>query len=159
MANDTGLRVGQAAPFFTLPDAAGGDFSLEGLRGKWVVLYFYPKDNTSGCTREAVEFTAALPAFEGQGAVVVGVSPDSAASHARFAEQHGLGVRLLSDPDHVALEAYGAWRLKKNYGREFMGVVRSTFLIAPDGTLAALWDKVKVNGHVDAVLARLAELQ
>ena len=126
-----------------------------------VTIYFVPqppKDNTSGCTTEAIDFTAAKAQFEEEGAVIFGTSPDSQKSHCNFTSKHELGITLLSDPEHKVLEDYGAWQKKKMYGREYMGVVRSTFLIDPLGKLAHVWPKVKVKGHVDEVLAKLREL-
>jgi peroxiredoxin Q/BCP len=131
---------------------------LKDYLGKWLVLYFYPRDNTSGCTREAVDFTAALPLLQDLGASVVGVSRDSPASHRKFAEKHGLTVTLASDQDHKVTEAYGAWALKKMYGKESFGTVRSTFLIDPQGKVAHIWKKVSVKGHADAVAKRLKDL-
>ncbi|RMF59285.1 MAG: thioredoxin-dependent thiol peroxidase [Calditrichaeota bacterium] len=153
------LKIGDQAPQFTLPDASETPVSLEDFRGKWVILYFYPKDNTSGCTLEALDFTAALPEFEKLNAVVIGVSPDSCKSHQNFMQKHQLKVLLLSDTEHQVLEAYGAWQLKRMYGREYMGVVRSTFLIDPEGVIRHMWNKVKVKGHVEEVLQKLKELQ
>jgi thioredoxin-dependent peroxiredoxin len=146
------IKGGDIAPEFCLPDSDKREVCIGAYRGKWVVLYFYPKDNTSGCTREAVDFTNALKTLKKLGAEVLGVSPDSLASHEKFAEKHGLGVKLLSDPDHTVMEAYGVWALKKIYGREGYGVIRSTFLIDPDGYIAHLWRSVKVKGHVDEVI-------
>ncbi len=151
--------VGEPAPDFCLPNQDEETVCLRDLRGKWVVLYFYPKDNTSGCTREAVDFTQHLEAFEARGAVVLGVSPDSVKSHRNFRSKHDLRVTLLSDPEHKVLEAYGAWQLKRMYGREYWGVVRSTYLIDPEGKIAWVWPKVKVAGHVEEVLNKLRELQ
>ena len=153
------LNVGDNAPAFSLPDATEREVALEQFRGQWVVLYFYPKDNTSGCTTEALDFTAALPQFEQHNAVVIGISPDSCKSHQNFINKHQLKVLLLSDTDHKVLEAYGAWQLKRMYGREYMGVVRSTYLIDPQGTIRRIWPKVKVKGHVEEVLKTLVELQ
>jgi enoyl-CoA hydratase len=127
------IEVGKKAPAFTLPDETGEKVSLKDLQGDWVVLYFYPRDDTPGCTTEACEFTANLRSFEKLGARVLGVSPDSPQSHARFIEKHQLGIRLLSDADHAVMEKYGAWGLKKNYGKEYEGVIRSTVLIDPEG--------------------------
>ncbi len=152
------LKAGDLAPEFCLPDADEKEVCLKDFRGKWVVLYFYPKDNTSGCTREAIDFTEHLEEIEKLGAVVLGVSPDSTKSHVKFREKHNLKVTLLSDPEHKVLEMYGVWQLKKMYGREYYGVVRSTFLIDPDGKIAHIWRKVKVKGHVDDVINRLKEL-
>ncbi len=156
------VEVGDAAPVFCLPGASNQEIQeicLESYLGKWLVLYFYPKDNTSGCTREAMDFTAALPQPHELGAEVVGISRDSPASHGKFAEKHGLKVLLLSDQDHKVTEAYGAWALKKMYGKESFGVVRSTFLIDPKGRIARIWRKVKVEGHADIVTKTLRELR
>jgi peroxiredoxin Q/BCP len=152
------VEVGDTAPEFCLPGGDEQEICLKSYQGKWLVLYFYPKDNTSGCTREAVDFTAALPALRDLGAEVVGISRDSPASHRKFAEKHGLGVKLASDQDHKVTEAYGAWALKKMYGKENYGVVRSTFLINPQGKIARIWRKVAVKGHVDAVIKSLQDL-
>lgn len=151
-------EVGDPAPSFCLPDSDGGDVCLEDFKGRWVVLYFYPKDNTSGCTREALDFTCMLKEFESLGATVLGVSPDSVESHRRFMAKHGLKVRLLSDPEKKVIKAYGVWGLKRMGGRRYYGVVRSTFLIDPQGRIAHAWRNVKVKGHVEEVLARLREL-
>jgi peroxiredoxin Q/BCP len=155
----TEAKLDRAAPAFCLLDKDKERTCLSDLRGKWVVLYFYPRDNTSGCTLEALDFTAARSEFEGLGAAIVGISPDSPESHCRFTDKHGLGITLLSDVDHGVMERYGVWRLKKMYGRESSGVVRSTFLVDPDGVLRREWRKVKVRGHVEAVKAALIELQ
>ena len=151
--------TGAPAPDFTLSDQGGRPVRLADLAGSWVVLYFYPKDDTPGCTTEACEFTDAIAEFERLDAVVLGCSPDSPASHARFAARHGLRLRLLSDPDHEVMERYGAWGEKTMYGRTSMGVVRSTVLIDPRGTVAHHWPNVKAAGHAAAVRARLAELR
>lgn len=153
------VEVGDIAPPFCLPGGDEQEFCLKDFLGKWLVLYFYPRDNTSGCTREAVDFTAALPALRDLGAEVLGVSRDSPASHQRFTKKHGLGVKLASDPDHKVTEAYGAWALKRMYGKESYGVVRSTFLIDPQGKVARIWRKVAVKGHADAVIKALQELK
>jgi len=155
----TELNIGNKAPEFCLPDAEKGQVCLKDHRGKWVVLYFYPKDNTKGCTMEALEFTAAEDDFNARGAVVIGVSPDSPESHTKFIEKHELSITLLSDTDKEILTGYGVWQKKKMYGREYMGVVRSTFLIDPEGKIAYIWPKVKVAGHADAVMEKLVELQ
>jgi peroxiredoxin Q/BCP len=160
-------NVGDNAPAFSLPDENGNPVSLGDFAGKWLVLYFYPKDNTSGCTKEARDFTERLQTFSELNAVVIGVSRDSAETHRRFIEKHELGISLLSDPEHRVHKAYGAWGLKKNYGKETMGVIRSTFLISPEGKIAAKWEKVKVRvkrksgevKHADIVAKKLAELQ
>ncbi|MFQ5584024.1 MAG: thioredoxin-dependent thiol peroxidase [Calditrichia bacterium] len=159
MANEIKLKTGDVAPKFTLKDTYENDVSLGDFRGKWVVLYFYPKDNTSGCTTEALDFTARIKEFEKLNAVILGVSPDSCKSHQNFTSKHGLKVTLLSDPERKVLQAYGAWGKKKQYGREYMGVIRSTVLIDPDGKVVEIWPKVKVKDHAEAVKNRLQELQ
>jgi peroxiredoxin Q/BCP len=152
------VKVGDAAPEFCLPASDEQEVCLNSYHGKWVVLYFYPKDNTSGCTREAMDFTAALDELHALSADVQGISRDSPQSHRKFAMKHGLKVKLLSDSDHKVAEAYGAWALKKMYGREEYGVIRSTFLIDPDGYIAHIWQPVKVDGHVEAVIKVLEDL-
>lgn len=152
------LAAGGSAPDFTLKDKDGKPVSLSDFRGKWVALYFYPKDNTSGCTTEAKDFSALLPAFEKEDATIIGISADSESSHARFAAKHDLTVTLLSDPDHKALEAYGVWQKKKMAGREYMGIVRTTFLIDPKGIIREVWDKVKVKAHAETVHQALCQL-
>ncbi len=153
------LEVGDSATNFCLADEAGDEHCLDNFKGKWVVLYFYPKDNTSGCTLEAKDFSSVVTDFEKLNTEIIGVSPDSTKSHQNFISKHNLKVRLLSDPEHKTLEKYGAWQKKKLYGREFMGVVRSTYLINPEGKIEYVWPKVKVKGHVDAVKEKLTELQ
>jgi peroxiredoxin Q/BCP len=151
------LAVGDAAPDFTLPGDTG-EISLSALKGKTVVLYFYPKDDTSGCTKEAQEFTAAADDFAKLGAVVIGASKDSAASHAKFRAKYGLAPLLASDKDSDVIERYGAWVEKSMYGRSYMGVDRSTYLIDKTGVLRQIWRKVKVPGHVAAVLEAVKAL-
>jgi peroxiredoxin Q/BCP len=153
------IQIGDQAPDFCLEDPGKGEICLKDLMGKWVVLYFYPKDNTKGCTLEALEFTAAEEDFEAKNTVILGVSADSLKSHKRFKEKHNLSITLLSDTEKKALQAYGAWQLKKMYGREYMGIVRSTFLIDPEGKIAHIWPKVRVAGHVEDVMERLLKLQ
>ena len=153
------IETGKPAPDFTLPDQDGEPVHLVDLRGRWVVLYFYPKDDTPGCTIEACEFTAGIESFEGLDAAVLGCSPDSPESHRDFIAKHDLDVRLLSDPDHETIERYGAWGEVNIYGRMYPGVVRSTVLIDPEGRVAHHWPKVRVQGHVDAVRERLEELR
>jgi len=153
------LKIKDEAPEFSLPDNNNKNTSLKEFKGKWVVLYFYPKDNTPGCTLEAKEFTDKIKEFEKRNAVVIGISPDSPKSHCNFIEKHNLSVKLLSDEKHSVLEKYGVWQLKKRYGREYYGVERSTFLIDPEGKIAYLWKSVNVNGHVEEVLAKLQQLQ
>ncbi len=145
------LKIGDKAPLFSLPDKDGNLISLEDFKGKKVVLYFYPRDNTPGCTKEAEGFTEMVGDFEKKGAVILGISPDSEKSHARFIEKKNLKITLLSDKNHEVLESYGVWRPKKMMGREFLGVVRSTFLINEDGFVEKIWDKVRVKGHVEDV--------
>ena len=152
------LKPGDQAPQFSLMNHQGQTVSLHDFTGQWVVLYFYPKDNTPGCTREAIGFTQELREFEKRSAVILGCSPDSPESHCGFIEKQSLKITLLSDPNHDVLKRYGAWGQKQNYGREYEGVIRSTFLIDPKGKLAALWSSVKVDGHVEAVLGTLNEL-
>jgi peroxiredoxin Q/BCP len=153
------LKIGDSAPDVCLPNQDGEEVCLKDYKGKWVVLYFYPKDNTSGCTIEAKDFTASNNDFKEIGAVVLGVSPDSTNSHQKFITKHSLGINLLSDQEHKTLENYGAWGKKKMYGREFFGVVRSTYLINPKGKIEHVWSKVKVKDHVDDVLGKLKELK
>ena len=155
----TSIETGAVAPGFCLPDQKGEKVCLESLKGSWVVLYFYPKDNTKGCTLEAIDFTMNKDRIEGMGATVLGVSPDSVESHQGFCDKHGLTITLLSDPGHGVLKEYGVWQLKMMYGREFLGVVRSTFLLDPEGRIAHAWKSVKVADHVEEVIEKLAELQ
>jgi peroxiredoxin Q/BCP len=149
----TELSPGQDAPQFELPRDGGGKLTLSALRGKAVVLYFYPKDDTSGCTAEAIDFSAFKPDFEKAGAVVIGMSPDSAKKHDKFKAKHGLLIDLVADEERKAIEAYGVWAEKSMYGRKYMGVERTTFLIDRDGKIARIWPKVKVPGHAAEVLA------
>lgn len=152
---DTKLEIGKKAPDFTLPDKDGNPVSLTDFRGKKVVLYFYPKDNTPGCTRQACAFAAAYDGFREKNAVVIGVSRDSAASHGKFAEKYGLPFLLLSDPELTAIKAYGVWQEKKNYGKVSMGVVRTTFLIDENGMLEKIMRKVKPDTNAAEILAEL----
>lgn len=153
------IEPGEKAPDFTLPDQNGEPVQLADLSGSWVVLYFYPKDDTPGCTQEACEFTEGIEAFEDLDAVVLGCSPDSPESHREFIARYDLGVRLLSDPDHRVMEAYGAWGEKTMYGRTTEGVIRSTVLIDPDGRVAHHWRRVRAAGHAEKVRERLGELR
>ncbi len=152
------LTVGKKAPAFTLPDENGDPVKLGTLAGQWVVLYFYPKDDTPGCTVEACEFTSGLKGFEKLDATVLGCSRDSAESHRKFIAKHKLKIKLLSDPEHAVMEKYGAWGEKNNYGKKTMGVIRSTTLIDPEGRVAYHWPNVKAAGHAEAVRAKLNEL-
>ena len=144
--------AGSKAPAFDLPTDGGGKLSLKALKGKKVVLYFYPKDDTSGCTREAIDFNGLKADFEKVGAVVVGVSPDSTTSHDKFKKKHGLDFALIADEEKSMLEAYGVWVEKSMYGRKYMGVERTTLLIDAGGKVARVWSKVKVPGHAQEVL-------
>lgn len=146
------IEVGQIAPDFTLEASHNQTVSLSDLRGKNVVLYFYPKDMTPGCTTEACDFRDYHPEFGKLNAVVLGISPDDVKSHDRFTAKHELPFPLLADPDHKVAEAYGVWVLKKMYGREYMGIERTTFVIDAEGKVARVWNKVKVKGHVQEVL-------
>ncbi len=153
------LNVGDVVPDFCLPNQDEEEICLRDIKGRWIVLYFYPKDNTPGCTTEACDFTAALPDFEGLNATILGVSPDSPKKHRNFIEKKDLKITLLADEEKEVCQLFGVWQLKKNYGREYMGVVRSTFIIDPEGKVAAKWENVRVKGHVEAVKEKLAELQ
>lgn len=153
-----GIEKGEVAPQFDLPRDGGGNVSLAALAGKKVVLYFYPRDDTKGCTTQALDFTALSQDFEETGAIVVGLSPDPVAKHDKFIAKHSLGVILASDEKHAVLDAYGVWKEKSMYGRKFMGVERSTFLIGGDGKIARVWRKVKVAGHANAVLDAAKQL-
>jgi peroxiredoxin Q/BCP len=146
------LEAGDTAPDFSLQDADGATVSLADLAGSTTVLYFYPKDDTTGCTAEACEFRDLAPDYEAAGARVIGVSPDPVASHAKFRDKYGLSFTLLSDPDHELAEAYGVWVEKTKYGRTYMGVERSTFVIGPDGRLAQALYKVRPKGHAASIL-------
>lgn len=146
------LEIGQAAPDFTLPRDGGGTVSLTDFRGRNVVLYFYPKDDTPGCTKEAIGFTERMADFKAANTTVIGVSKDTVAKHEKFRDKHKLGIILASDEDGAVCEAYGVWVEKSLYGRQYMGIERSTFLIDGEGRLAQIWRKVKVAGHSDAVL-------
>ncbi len=148
----------EKAKNFCLPDKDGKMHCLEDFKGKWVVLYFYPKDNTSGCTREAKDFSQLKEEFEKLGAVIIGISKDSPKSHQKFVEKHSLSILLLSDENHKVIEDYQAWGKKKMYGREYFGVIRSTFLIDPDGNIVKAWRNVKVKDHANEVLKTLKEL-
>lgn len=150
------LSIGDKAPPFTLPADGGEKVSLKDLLGKPVVLYFYPKDDTSGCTREAIDFTGLLPKFRRKGAAIVGISKDTVAAHDKFKTKHKLGIVLGSDVDGKVVESYGCWVEKSLYGRKYMGIERATFLIDPKGKISRIWRKVKVPGHAEEVLAALS---
>jgi peroxiredoxin Q/BCP len=165
------LQVGDNAPEFCNPNQDNVEICLRDLKGKWIVLYFYPKDNTPGCTNEACDFTAREAEFDDMDAVILGVSPDSPKKHQNFIAKQNLSITLLADEEKSLCEAYGVWQMKKNYGREYMGVVRSTFIIDPEGKIAAVWENVKVRQkrkkqgetietfHADVVKEKLRELQ
>jgi len=150
------LNLGDLAPDFSLPDAEGNLVSLQDLRGKRVVLYFYPRDNTPGCTKEACSFRDAYPQFQSKDVVILGVSTDNAKSHGKFAQKHNLPFPLLVDEDGQVASAYGSYGLKKFMGKEYMGITRSTFIISPDGELEKIYRKVKPGDHGEEVLADLA---
>jgi peroxiredoxin Q/BCP len=152
------VKEGDKAPAFTLPRDGGDTVKLSQFKGKTVVVYFYPKDDTSGCTKEAVGFSEMIGAFREAGAEVIGISPDSVKSHDKFRDKHELKVILLADEEKQAIEAYGVWAEKKMYGKSYMGVERSTFLIGPDGKIKRAWRGVKVPGHVDEVLEAVKSL-
>ena len=149
------LKPGDPAPDFRLPADSGNSVSLGDYRGRKLVLYFYPRDDTPGCTTEAQAFRDAVDEFDGAGAAILGVSPDTPAKHDRFKAKHGLPFALGSDEDHSAAETYGVWVEKRMYGRVYMGIERSTFLIDEDGRIARIWRKVRVKGHAQAVLDAL----
>ena len=152
------LTIGTKAPAFNLPRDGGGTVSLSDFAGKPVVLFFYPKDDTTGCTAESVAFTALADDFAKIGAVVIGLSPDSVKSHDKFVKKHNLAVPLASDEEKTVLQAYGVWKEKSMYGKTYMGVERTTVLVGADGAIAQVWNKVKVPGHADVVLAAVKAL-
>jgi peroxiredoxin Q/BCP len=151
------LAAGDRAPAFTLPDQDGTKVSLAGLAGSPVVVYFYPADDTPGCTKEACQFNDNLRAFSRAGVTVLGISPDDAESHREFRAKYELSFPLLSDPGHKVMERYGAWGEKTLYGKKTVGVIRSTFLIGPDGKVARAWYNVRADGHAEKVLAGLKD--
>ncbi|HPD93048.1 MAG: thioredoxin-dependent thiol peroxidase [Rhodobacter sp.] len=152
------MQTGDSAPDFTAPTHDGSLLTLSALRGAPVVVYFYPKDDTPGCTTEAQDFTALGAAFAEAGARVIGVSKDTVAKHGKFAQKHGLGVTLVSDADSDICERYGVWGEKSNYGRTYMGITRTTVLIDAEGKVARIWPKVRVAGHAQAVLEAVRAL-
>jgi peroxiredoxin Q/BCP len=156
MAPTMSVQVGSPAPAFDLESDSGERVALSDFDGQWLVLYFYPRDNTPGCTREAQDFTAAVGRLRALGAAVVGVSRDSVKTHCSFRDKIGIRFPLLSDPDLEAHRAYGAWGTKTMYGKKVEGTIRSTFLVAPDGTIANVWSGVKVDGHAERVLEAIA---
>ena len=152
------LNIGHLAPPFILPDSDAKLVSLSSFKGKWVILYFYPKDNTPGCTLEALTFTKNQDDFNKMGAIILGISADSLAQHCKFRDKYHLTITLLSDPAHETIEKYGAWQKKNMYARLFWGIQRMTFLIDPSGKIAYVWSKVKVSGHSQEVFSKLKEL-
>ena len=152
------MEVGEKFPDFVLQDENGDTFDSKTLAGKRYIIYFYPKDNTSGCTRQAIAFSESKDAFADLGIQIIGVSKDSVASHRKFVDSKELKIKLLSDPDHTLLESSGAWGTKIMYGKETTGTIRSTFIVGPDGKVEAAWKKVKVDGHVDKVLEKAKSL-
>jgi len=153
------IEVGDKAPQFTLPDQDGEKVALKNLLGQWVVVYFYPKADTPGCTTEACEFTESIEAFSDLDATVLGISPDEPAALKKFEQKHDLKVRLLSDPDHKVMEKYDAWGEKNMYGKKTLGVKRSTVIIDPQGKIAHHWKSVKAKGHAEKVRERIAVLR
>ncbi len=152
------MKQGTTAPAFKLPTQTGELVTLDHYKGKWVVIYFYPRDNTPGCTIEAIDFTARKREFDDLNCVILGVSKDSVKSHCNFIEKQNLTITLLSDEEKTMIEAYGAWGQKKFMGREFMGIIRSTVLIDPEGKVAYHWPNVKAKGHAEEVLGKVKEL-
>ncbi len=159
MSEKIPVHIGDKAPDFCLPDQDNKQVCLQDFIGKWVLLYFYPKDNTPGCTVEAVDFSALKKELAAKNTVVLGVSADSTKSHLGFIEKKELTITLLSDTEHTLMDKFGVWQLKKNYGKEYCGIVRSTFLIDPQGNLAYIWANVKANGHAATTLKKVTELQ
>ncbi len=153
------MKLGTAAPHFSLTDSGEKVVSLSEFKGKWVILYFYPKDDTPGCTIEAIDFSGLQKEFAKAGAVILGVSPDSAKSHCRFTEKHNLNIILLSDPEKEVLQKYKVWGKKKFMGREYLGVVRTTFLIDTQGKIRQIWENVKVKNHAQEVLDALKSIK
>lgn len=152
------FKIGDKAPEFCLPNQDEAEVCLRDFGGKWVVLYFYPKDNTPGCTTEACDFTENQPDFTALDAVILGVSPDSPKKHQNFIAKQNLTITLLADEEKEVATSYDVWKMKKNYGREYMGIVRTTFLIDPQGKIAHIWSNVRVKGHVEKVKEELGKL-
>lgn len=157
--SENSLSEGRQAPLFCLPDQDGKEICLQDMKGKWVVLYFYPRDNTAGCTKEAQDFSAFKPEFEAEGAIIIGLSKDGMASHQKFIEKKELTITLLSDMEITVHKLYDVWRLKKFMGKEYMGTVRTTFLIDPNGNIANIWDNVKTKDHAQNVLEKLRSMK
>ena len=153
------LKIGDVIPEFCLANQDEEEICFRDIKGRWIVLYFYPKDNTPGCTTQACDFTQSLPDFEALDAIILGVSPDSPKKHRNFIEKKSLKITLLADEEKELCKSFGVWQLKKFMGKEYMGVVRSTFIINPEGKVAMVWEKVRVKGHIDEVKEKLALLQ
>ena len=153
------IKIDEKAPEFCLPNQDDIEICSRDLKGKWIVLYFYPRDNTPGCTTEACEFTEAAPDFSECNAIILGVSADTTKKHRNFIEKQSLGITLLSDESTEMMQEYGVWQLKKNYGKEYMGIVRTTFIINPEGIVKAVFEKVRVKEHVAKVKEELEALQ
>jgi len=153
------IKIDEKAPEFCLPNQDDVEICLRDLKGKWIVLYFYPRDNTPGCTTEACEFTEAAPDFSDLDAIILGVSADSPKKHRNFIDKKDLGITLLSDESTDMMQKYGVWQLKKNYGKEYMGIVRTTFILNPEGVVKAVFEKVRVKEHVAMVKSTLESLQ
>ena len=153
------LKIGDVIPEFCLANQDEEEICFRDIKGRWIVLYFYPKDNTPGCTTQACDFTQSLPDFEALDASILGVSPDSPKKHRNFIEKKSLKITLLADEEKELCKSFGVWQLKKFMGKEYMGVVRSTFIINPEGKVAMVWEKVRVKGHIDEVKEKLALLQ
>ncbi len=153
------LKIGDKAPSFELKDQSGRIRSLEEFMGRWIVLYFYPKDNTPGCTQEACDFSLNIADFEGLKSLVIGISKDSVESHKKFADEFNLKIILLSDPGHEIIEKYGVWREKKFMGKTSLGIVLTSFIFGRDGKIAHAWDNVSVKGHIEEVRMKLKELE
>ena len=158
MTEEKKIEIGSLAPDFTLNNQNETNVSLKNIKAKYIVLYFYPKDNTPGCTTEAIEFTNMKEDFGKLETKIIGISPDSCASHQKFIDKNSLDLTLLSDPSHEIIDLYNAWKKKKMYGKEYYGVERSTFLINNDMKIVHIWNKVKVKGHVEDVLNKIIEL-
>jgi peroxiredoxin Q/BCP len=152
-------QIGQIAPEFSISNQEGKQISLKDFKGQWIILYFYPKDDTPGCTTEAKDFTDLSEEFTELGATILGISPDTEKAHCKFIDKHKLSITLLSDSEHQVIEIYGAWRLKKFMGKEYMGVARCTFLINPNQEIAFFWNNVRVKEHAQKVLTQLKKLK
>ena len=153
------IKIDEKAPEFCLPNQDDVEICMRDLKGKWIVLYFYPRDNTPGCTTEACEFTEAAPDFSDLDAIILGVSADTTKKHRSFIDKKDLGITLLSDEDTLMMQEYGVWQMKKNYGKEYMGIVRTTLIINPDGIVKSVFEKVRVKDHVAKVQEELMLLQ